>query len=133
MGAVRDNDLGSAEISALHMVGAHDHEAGEFTVCSGAGVEGEGVHTGNGGKGLVHFLVHLQGTLSEPRVHERMKACKALEGSHFLIDLGIVLHGAGAKRIKACIHPEVHLGQVGVVAHYVGFAYLRKFQGRITP
>ena len=133
VGAVRDDDLGAGKVSSHHMVLTHYHKAGEFTVCSGAGVEGKGVHAGYGGKGLVHLLVHLEGAFGKAGVHEGMKPRKALKGRDFLVDLGIVLHGTGAKRIEAGVNAEVHLGEVGVVTDNVRFTYLRQFQGRFTP
>ncbi|MPM85663.1 hypothetical protein SDC9_132744 [bioreactor metagenome] len=39
----------------------------------------------------------------------------------FLIDLGVVLHGAGAKWIKTAVNTVVQTGKMGKMAHHIQF------------
>jgi len=59
-----------------------------------------------------------------------MSASESGEFSCLFVNLRIVFHGAGAKRIEASVHGVVHLGEVHVVAHEVYFADLR--QGEVV-
>ena len=63
---------------------------------------------------------------------QRMEGRKLWQGCHLLVNLRIVLHGAGAQRIEAGIHAEVHLGEVGIVTDHIRLAHLGQVQGRFT-
>ena len=47
-----------------------------------------------------------------------MEVGKSRHGGYFLIDFGIILHGAAAKRIEAVVNTEVVAAVVGVVPYY---------------
>ena len=126
VGAVGDDDLGAGHVAAAHMVRADQHETRQLAVGTGARVEGERVHAGNLGEGLVHLFIDLADTGDGGVGHQRMEGGEAGHGGHLLVDLGIVLHRAGAERIEARIHAEVHLGEVVVVADHLGLADLGK-------
>ena len=128
VGAVGDYHLGTGGIAAGHMVLTHEHEAGELAVGACAGQEGEVLEAGDGGEGLVQGIDHFLGSLHCFGGLQRVQAGEERMGSDLFVDLGIVLHGAGAQRIEAGIHTEVHLAQVGIVAHNVHLAHFRKVQ-----
>ena len=124
MGAVRYDDLGALKVSPHHVIGAHKHEARELAMGAGAGLESESMHSGNLCKCRIHSLIHLAGALCEAGRHEGMQTGKTGQGAHLFVDLGVVLHGAGAQRIEAGIYTKVHLGEVVVVAHHFRLAHL---------
>ena len=55
-----------------------------------------------------------------------MQALELRQGSHLLVDLGIVFHRTRTKGIEACIHTEVIIREVRVVAHHCQFVALRQ-------
>ncbi len=79
--------------------------AGELAVRTGGGLEGHAVHAGDLGRdsalrGVQHLPAAGYGVL---RGLQGMHAGKARQGRHLLVDAGVVLHGAGAQRIKAVV------------------------------
>ena len=63
MGAVRDYHLGTGKIPTENMVLTHNHQSGKLSMSTGARVKGESCHPGDRGKGLVHIIIDLQGSL----------------------------------------------------------------------
>ena len=57
---------------------------------------------------------------------QRMDAGEAGQTGGRFVDLGIVLHGAGTKRIKSFVDGEVQVGQAREVTHHVHFRHLRQ-------
>ena len=55
-----------------------------------------------------------------------MKSLESGHVSYFLIDLGVIFHGAAAQRIETGVNTEIHLGKIGVVADNIHLAYLRQ-------
>ena len=131
VGAVGHDNLGTGSVAAAEMVLPHQHKACQFTVGSCAGQEGEVLHTCNLGKGLVHKVQHFPGSLHSRFGLEGVQGVERRDD--FLVDLGIVFHRAGTQRIEAGIHAEVHLAEVGVVAHHVHLADLGKVEGTLPP
>ena len=74
--AVRHNDLGPLQVTPEKMVLAHYHESGQLAVRSCARIEGESGHSGNGGKGLLHIVIYLKGSLNRGFRLERMECCQ---------------------------------------------------------
>ena len=59
-----------------------------------------------------------------------------LEGGHsghFFIDFWIILHRTASERIETGIHTEIHIGQIGVMSHYIRLAHLRKRDRGSSP
>ena len=121
MGAVRHNHLGAGQVSAAHVILAHNHQARELSMGAGARGESKGMHARDGPQGLVHLLIHLANAGNQGVLFQRMLGREAGQRGNLLVNLGIVLHGAGTQRIEAGIHTEVHLGEVGVMPHHVRF------------
>ncbi len=62
-----------------------------------------------------------------------MEAGETGEAGGQLVDLGIVLHGAGAQRIEAALDVVVLRGKVDEVPHGFGFADLWQADGAFSP
>ena len=122
--AVGDDDLGASLVAAGEMVLPHDHQARQFAVRAGAGLEGEMLHPGDLREEPVRPVQDGAGTLDRLGVLQGMQALEGGHGSDLLVDLGIVLHRATAQGIEAGIDAEIHLGEVGVVAHHIHLADL---------
>ena len=117
-GAMADDD---ATLASLRAEGA---KGGELTVGAGCGLEGHAVHAGDLAEIAGGGLVHLAAALDGGRGRERVDGGEAGQSSHFLVDAGIVLHGAGAQGIEAAVHAVDPLAELGIVAGNVGFAEL---------
>ena len=109
------------------MVGGDELDAGIFAVGPGHGLEGEGLHARDLAQPPFGVIQALQGALGQfagKLGQQGMHAGKARQGGHVFRELGVVLHGAGAKGIEIGIHAVVELGQIGEVAHHVQFGAL---------
>ena len=129
MGAVRDDYLRTGGIPAKKVIIADYHQAGELAVGSGAGIEREALHSGNGGECLLHLIVNLERALDCRLI---LKGMQALEGGHrgyLFVDFRVVLHSTAAQRVEAGINSEIHLGEIGIMSDEVRFAYFRKDRG----
>ena len=121
VGRVGDEHLGAVAALGL-VVGGNELDAGIFAVGPGHGLEGEGLHARDLAQPPFGIIQALQGTLGQfagKLGQQGMHAGKARQGGHVFRELGVVLHGAGAKGIEIGIHAVVELGQIGEVAHHV--------------
>ena len=73
---VRHNHLGPLQVTPEKMVLAHYHESGQLAVRSRARIEGESGHSGDGGKGLLHIVIYLEGSLNRRFRLERVESCQ---------------------------------------------------------
>ena len=112
------------------MVLAYYHQARKLSVCSGAGLEGEVLHAGYGGKRTVYTFIY--GIYSGYILLQRMYAAECGHCGNLLVDLRVVLHGAATQRIESGVHAKVHLTQVGVVTNYIHLTYLGEFRSFAT-
>jgi len=62
VGGVGHDDLGLF-VALVVVVGGHEHDARQFAVGAGHGLQGEGVHAGDLGQQLLSFVQHLQRAL----------------------------------------------------------------------
>ena len=60
---VGDDDLGALAVVAAHVVGTHNHEPCEFTVCSGIGIEREFAQSGDFGERPLQVVIDFQRAL----------------------------------------------------------------------
>ena len=58
-----------------------------------------------------------------------MDTGKARQGGHVFIELGVVLHGTGAKRIEARIDAKVALREMGIVTYNFDLADFGQWRG----
>ncbi len=123
VGAVGHDDLGFL-VALVPVVGGDDHDAREFAVRAGHGLQGEGLHPADLAQQPLGLVEHLQRALAQParalelRQH-RVQPGEARQGGRRLGELGVVLHGAGAQRVEVTVHAVVLPREVGEVAHHV--------------
>ena len=106
------------------MVGRDELDAREFAVGSGHGLEGEGLHARELAQPALGLIEALQRALRAGRParelgQQRMQAAEAGQRGHVFGELGIVLHGAGAKGVEIGVHTVIEFGKPGEVPHHV--------------
>ena len=95
----------------------------------GGGLEGHGVHTGDLTQQLLRLVEHLQAALDRLLRLEGVHLAEAWQGGHVLVNLGVVLHGAGAQGVEAVVDAVDPLGQGGVVAGQLRLGHVGQVQG----
>ena len=128
VGGIRDDDLCPAHVAACEVVRLDEQQACEFAVRTCCGLERERVHTGHFAKQLSRFIQQFQRALRRLLRLKRMEPCKARQRRKGFIDLGVVLHRAGAQRIEAVVHAVDAMRQRGIVPDEFIFAHLRQVQ-----
>lgn len=112
-------------LSLILEVGADQAGHGEDTLGAAAGLEGKAVHAGDLTHIAVGLIEDLQQALDGALVLERMVVLN--EAGQLVVDLGAVLHGAGALAdLNIHIGAQGLLGQTGVVAQYPVLGHLRQ-------
>ena len=133
VGAVGNDDLGALMIAPCIVVLLDQQHAGELAVSAGGGLEGHAVHAGDlaeiAAGGIQHLPASGHGVLRGQGMHPG----KARQGRHLLVDAGVILHGAGAQRIKAAVDAVNVLAQLRVVAAQIHLAELRQGRGLLPP
>ena len=100
------------------VVGLDEQKAGEFAMGAGSGLEGHGVHAGDLAEQLLGDSGR-PGALDGVGGLEGVEAGEAGQGGGLFIELGVVLHGAGAQGVEAVAHAEGTAGQGLIVAGQV--------------
>src|SRR5690606_38217212 len=99
VGAVRhEYDPAAVAFAARLVVGANHEYAGQLRVRSCGWLQAEGVHAGDGGQVALQLVEELKGALGRRRVLVRMHVLE--QAGRFLVDLGVVLHRAGAQGVE---------------------------------
>ena len=127
VGGVGDDDLGPGGVVPPGVVRLDEQQAGELAVGPGGGLEGHGVHAGDLPQELFGFVENLQTALDRLLGLEGVNLGE--QGGHVLVDLGVVLHGAGAQGVEAVVHPVDPLGQGRVVAGQLRLGDVGQVQG----
>ena len=115
---VRDDDL-RPPAAALRVIRAHHQQAGHLAARAGGRLQRGACHPGDLAERLLEPPQHLERTLGRLIRLQRVHALEPRERGDGLGDLRVVLHGAGAQRVEACVHAVVHLRQPRVVADQV--------------
>ena len=126
VGRIGDEDV-FARVAPLFEAGPDEHHAGQLALGAGRRLEGEGVHARDLAQVVLDELDALRGlpwTVSGGR--ERVGVGESGQGGHLLVDLGVVLHRAGAEGIEADVDAVVLLGEAGEVADDFDFGDLGK-------
>jgi hypothetical protein len=125
VGGIRDEDVFPGVPPGLQG-GPDEHHADELAVGAGGRMEREGVHAGDLAEEAFEPLEDLQVALDEVLGGEGMRSGEGGKGRKPLVDLGIVLHGAGAEGVEAQVDAVVLLGQPGEVTRDLGLGDLRE-------
>ena len=126
MRGIRNDDLRALLIAAGIMILLDEQDAREFAVRTGCGLECHAVHARDLAQILLCQLQHAAAALHRVGGSQRMDTRKAGQRGHFLVDPGIILHGAGAERIEAAVHAVDVVVQLRIVAAEVLLAQLRQ-------
>ena len=105
MGRVRYNHL-RALITPLTMIGANQFQPGQFAMCAGHRLQRHRIHPGDLRQHGLQIEHQLQCPLRVPYIFQRVQSAQRRHGGDIFIDFWIILHGAGAQRIKARIHAK---------------------------
>ena len=104
-------------VAARVVVGLREEQAGELAVGSGRRLQGRLVQAGDLGEEPAQLVEELQRALHELIGFVGVQPAQALERRHAFVDLGVVLHRAGAQGIGALVDPVVAPRELGEVAH----------------
>ena len=123
VGGIGNDYLVALGIPPAVVVLLDEQHAGELAVGACGGLEGHIRHSGDLAKVLAYGVEHFQAAFGGVLGGEWVNGRKAWQRSHLLVNAGIVLHGAGAQRIKAAVHAVYPVVQLGIVAGNVGLAH----------
>src|ERR1051325_6824570 len=110
MGRVRHDHL-AARISFPGMIRADDEHSGQFPVRARRRLERKRVHAGYFTKQLFELEEQLQPTLRGGWRLIGMEVRKSRQRGQLVVNLWVVLHGAGTERVEMRVHAEIQLGQ----------------------
>ena len=95
-------------LASLGEVGFGYQQACKLAMRAGGRLESESVHRAQGAKAFLQIIEHLKRPLRGLVVRQRMKISETLQGRRLFVDLRIVLHSAGAQRIKVGVYGKVN-------------------------
>ena len=126
VGAVGHDDLGALFIAPGIVILLDKQHAGKLAVGAGGGLEGHIVHAGNLAEIFGGGIQHLLHTLAVLGGRKGMHPRKAGQGCHFLVNAGIIFHGAGAQGVEPAVYAVDLLAQLRIVAGDVRLAHFRQ-------
>ena len=96
-----------------------DHpDSREFPLGSGRGLERKGVHAGDLAQVSFQVRHDLKAPLRRLIGKQRVGLGEPIQARDFLVDLGVVLHGAGPQRVEPFVIGIVELRKAREVAHH---------------
>ena len=123
MGGVGHHDL-AALFSLPLVVGADHHDAGELALGARGGLERHAIHSADLGELPLEAVEVLQQPLGNGDGLEGMGRAEAGETGDPLVELRVVLHGAGAEGIGSQIHGGVPGGESREVPYHLDLGEL---------
>ncbi len=115
-------------ILAVAMVGADDQDPGQLTVGAGRRLQADRLKPADLRQPLLQGVHQRQVPLQRVGILQRVGQCETRQASGVLVDLGVVLHGAGAQRIEAGVHCVIELRKPHEMAHHLQLRQLRQQQ-----
>ena len=110
----------------------HYKQRCHLTMRTGGRLETHSVHAKNTAKRTIHNREHLTATVYCVSRLQRVYLGETIKACSYLIYLWIVLHGAGAKRIRSVLHTMHQTGKSGIVAHNLNLWQFRQQQIRFS-
>ena len=107
VGGIGDEHFIALAVSTGLVVGLHHQHAGKLAMGAGSGLQGNGGKTADLLQPLLHLPHQRQGTLDGLDGLHGVDVQKAGKAAGVFVDLGVVLHGAAAQRVKAFIYAVV--------------------------
>ena len=132
MCTIRNDDLFPIEVSTRTMIVVNRHQTCQFTMSASIGFKGKMSQPRQFAERLFQERRQGQCTFCCASRLRWMQVLELWQCSHFLINLRVVLHRTRAERIEPCIHAEVVVGEVGIVAHHCQFITLGQLSIRCT-
>ena len=132
MGRIGDDDFLALEIATRTVIVVNDHQTCQLTMSTSVGLKGEMSQTGqctqrafqqrHQGASTLNRMVGLQG----------MKVLELRQGSHLLVDFGVILHRTGPQGIEARIDTEVIIREIRIVTHHCQLVAFGEISLRLT-
>src|SRR5207249_8703390 len=88
--------------------------------------QGEAIHAADRAQGALQVVHQPQAALRGELGELRVRLGEPGEARDLLVDLRVVLHGAGAERVETEVDGVVETGQTRIVARHLDFAQLRE-------
>ena len=127
MGRIGNQDPGSP-LPLFRKIFFDDHDPRQLPVSAGGGLQGKVGHAEDFRQVALQRIEEPQRPLGKRSRGMGMKPGKAGKPCHVFVDFGVVLHRAGAERIKPQVHAEVAPGQGGIMAHQIHFRHLGEIE-----
>ena len=118
----------AGEIAPSFVIRADDTESRVFSVRPGRRLQSDRVHSGYLFERLAQFVYDFQRALRRFFGRQRVHIGKSFERSDLFVELGVVLHRAGAERIKAVVHAESHTRKRRIMPYERNFRKLGEFE-----
>ena len=118
MSRVGDEHFRASGVASALVIGADNHQSGEFAMSARTRVQREFAEPGELCQRLLQVVIEHQRRLASLGRLQRMQVGKRLQGGNLLVDDGIVFHRARPERIETVVHTEVVVAEVGVMAHH---------------
>ncbi len=129
VGGVGDQHFTAGVVAVGNMVGADHRHPGEFALRPGHRRQRDGLHPRDFPQHLLQLVQAGEKALTDRFRRQRMTDQEAGQRGQPVADPRVVLHGAGAQRIKVGVDGEILLRQPGVVAHRLEFRDFRQRRG----
>ena len=129
VGGFRHQDA-RALLAARLERGPDGQQAAQFAMRAGLGAHRHGRHAGQYRQPAHQFADQRQRALHRLLRLQRMEIAKARQPRHLLVEPRIVLHRAGAERIKPRIDRVIHARQPHVMAHHFRLGQARQADRR---
>ena len=101
------------------VVGADDQHAGQLALGAGSRLQGDAGKAADLLQPFLQLVHQQQAALHGLDRLERVQPGEAGQAGGLLVDLGVVLHRAGAERVDARVDAVVQLRQAGEVADHI--------------
>src|SRR6185312_6868367 len=131
MGRFRHQDAGP-RLAARRDGGTDGQKPAQFAMGARLGRHGHRRHAGQGRQPCHQLRDQFQRALGGGLRRQGMQVAEARQPRHLLVQARIVLHGAGAERIKPAVDGIVHARQPHIVAHHFRLAEARQADGAVA-
>ena len=122
-GVRHDHPVALRALTALLVIGLEHQDRGELRLRARGGLQGDRVHSGELGEHPLELREERQRSLDRALRLLRMQVRE--ERRNPIVDLRVVLHGAGAEWVHARVDGVVELGEVREMTNHLRLAELR--------
>jgi len=108
MGSIGYDDI-LARTALFREIGANEHQAGKLSLGASRRLQAHMLHTADLGEHPFKPVEQGQGSLKQLWTSHRVNLRETGQARHHFVDLGIVLHRAGAERVELALDREISL------------------------